>query len=367
MGWVLPTVLGIALIGTALLGMLTWRLLGSPNPATAKPDVTDVIEALKLVLAVTAGFGAVIALVVAFRRQRYNEIADHRAENADRREHTRLLSERFDRAVEQLGHDSPAVRLGGVHALATVADDWDEFEPRQMCIDVLCSYLRMPYRTEPPAEEFPDENAIWLGMREVRHTILRLIAAHLREDGAIRKWTGHDFDLNGVIVDLYLDFSGAEFSEGTVSFYGAVFSGRKVRFDEATFTGGEVNFSAARFTDSGVTFDGADFDGGEVVFYNTEFGARQVSFRDAVLSSGTVTFDGSTFSEGEVSFRDALFSGCEVSFMGVVFSNGQVSFRGAVFSDGLVTFDPHRGNDPPSGVVPNEGGQWRFNPLLDSA
>ncbi len=56
---------------------------------------------------------------------------------------TRTLNERFATAAEQLGSDKPAVRLAGVHAMAGLADDWEE--NRHTCIDVLCAYLRMPY------------------------------------------------------------------------------------------------------------------------------------------------------------------------------------------------------------------------------
>ena len=60
---------------------------------------------------------------------------------------TRTLNERFATAAEQLGSDKPAVRLAGVYAMAGLADDWKE--NRQICVDVLCAYLRMPYEPDP--------------------------------------------------------------------------------------------------------------------------------------------------------------------------------------------------------------------------
>ncbi|MEU1407519.1 hypothetical protein ABZ471_35125 [Streptomyces sp. NPDC005728] len=56
------------------------------------------------------------ALVGAYRRRRVNE-------DGALREATRLHTERFTSAVGQLGNESPAVRLGAVHALAGPADD----------------------------------------------------------------------------------------------------------------------------------------------------------------------------------------------------------------------------------------------------
>ncbi|GAA1299463.1 hypothetical protein Psi02_62700 [Planotetraspora silvatica] len=37
---------------------------------------------------------------------------------------SKLFAERFYKAREMLGSDSAAVRLAGVHALASLADDW---------------------------------------------------------------------------------------------------------------------------------------------------------------------------------------------------------------------------------------------------
>ncbi|GGO94398.1 hypothetical protein GCM10012280_49130 [Wenjunlia tyrosinilytica] len=71
---------------------------------------------MKLSFGVVAGAGALVALVVAHRRQRVDE-------DGALRDATRLRTERFTTAVSQLGQDSAAVRLGGVHALAGLADD----------------------------------------------------------------------------------------------------------------------------------------------------------------------------------------------------------------------------------------------------
>ncbi|KUF14698.1 hypothetical protein AT728_29285 [Streptomyces silvensis] len=57
---------------------------------------------------------ALVALIVAYRRQRVDE-------DGALREATRLHTERFTTAVSQL-EASPAVRLGGAHALAGLAD-----------------------------------------------------------------------------------------------------------------------------------------------------------------------------------------------------------------------------------------------------
>lgn len=55
------------------------------------------------------------------------------------------LTDRFTAAVAQLGDPAPAIRLGGVHALAGPADDASTRQLRQTCVDVLCAYLRSSY------------------------------------------------------------------------------------------------------------------------------------------------------------------------------------------------------------------------------
>ncbi|MEU9465016.1 pentapeptide repeat-containing protein [Streptomyces sp. NPDC048312] len=210
---------------------------------TAKLDAKTLFDLVKLSFGVVAGAGALVALVVAYRRQRVDEAGAHR-------EATRLHTERFSQAVDKLGSDSPAVRLGGVHALAGLADDAPDDNLRQTCIDVLCAYLQLPYTPDPgndPAHQ--EEHHRYLAFRKVRHTILRLIGDHYRRpQGTHRSWQGCDLDLTGVTIDGSMDFSGATFSGGWVDFGGMTFSGGRVDFGRAMFSSGTVFFGGATFS-----------------------------------------------------------------------------------------------------------------------
>ncbi|MGH4035247.1 pentapeptide repeat-containing protein [Actinomycetota bacterium Odt1-20B] len=206
---------------------------------SAKLDAKTLFDLVKLSFGVVAGAGALVALVVAYRRQRVDEAGAHR-------ESTRLHTERFSQAVDKLGSDSPAVRLGGVHALAGLADDAPDQGQRQTCIDVLCAYLRLPSPPDPgdpPAntsteeqhEAHHDKKDRYLALREVRHTILRLIAEHYRiPQGSHRSWQGCNLDLTRVTIDGDINFKGAAFSGGTVSFYDATFTGSSVSFNRVS-------------------------------------------------------------------------------------------------------------------------------------
>ncbi|MFG2600688.1 pentapeptide repeat-containing protein [Streptomyces sp. NPDC048462] len=309
---------------------------------SAKLDAKTLFDLVKLSFGVVAGTGALVALVVAYRRQRVDEVGAHR-------EATRLHTERFSQAVDKLGSESPAVRLGGVHALAGLADDAPDESLRQTCIDVLCAYLRLPFTPDPGdlPDPLPDGNSLseerrdthqakkdrYRALREVRHTILRLTGDHYRiPKGTQRSWQGCNLDLTGVAIDGDMDFRGAVFSESTMDFRGAVFSSGTVDFRSSVFSGGTVHFRGAVFSSGTVDFRSSVFSGGTVDF------SRSVFSSDTVFSSGTVAFSGATFSGGAVTFRDSVFSGDTVTFRDSVFSSGTVDFRGSEFTSGTVTF-----------------------------
>ena len=293
-----------AVAGLAVLWWAALTLLSHPKlPHSKVISLHDTVGVAQLVFASVAGAGALVALVMAYRRQRV-------AETATAHDRSRVLNERFTTIAAQLGDAQAAVRLAGVHAMAGLTDDWGE--NRQTCVDVLCAYLRMPYEPEPGDDARTAERLDFRSNREVRHTVIRLITKHLR-DGAPVPWRGLDFDFTGVVFDGG-DFDRAWFSGGTVSFGGAQFSGGTVSFDRVQFSGGTVSFFDAWFSGGTVNFGGAQFSGGTVSFDRVQF------------SGGTVNFDRARFSGGTVSFFDAGFSGGTVSFDVAGFSGGTVNF-----------------------------------------
>ncbi|WP_310726205.1 pentapeptide repeat-containing protein [Streptomyces sp. N2A] len=344
-GLVLPLTFLAAIAVAAAVFRTGWDLLDVHGlKPERRIDSKTLFDLVKLSFGVVAGAGALVALVVAYRRQRVDEAGAHR-------EDTRLHTERFSQAVDKLGSDSPAVQLGGVHALAGLADDAPDDSLRQTCIDVLCAYLQLPFTPDPgddPAHQ--EEHHHYLALRKVRHTILHLIGDHYRRpQGTHRSWQGCNIDLTGVIIDGHLDFSGAAFSGSTVSFRDATFSGGMVDFGGATissgdvyfaraaFSGSKVSFKDATFSGGAVSFGRATFSGGTVDFYRARFSGSDVFFGRATFSGGTVTFNFATFSDGRVDLGAGVrFSGAGVFFSGATFSGGRVFFSGATFSSGRV-------------------------------
>jgi len=233
--WIASGAGGITLISTVIVQIIGFRSTRADTErqirATHK-DTADTLEHQREQMDRTLGE----------QREQLDKTLLAQSAQLDRtlaEQRTRTLNERFATAAEQLGSDKPAVRLAGVYAMAGLADDW--VESRQTCVDVLCAYLRMPYEPDPGQGAPSQDRLVFQAAREVRHTVIRVITAHLKK-GAEISWQGLDFDFTGVVFDGG-DFGGSQFSGGTISFWDAEFSGDEVHFTDVQFSGGTVDFS----------------------------------------------------------------------------------------------------------------------------
>ncbi|MEV3925909.1 pentapeptide repeat-containing protein [Actinomadura coerulea] len=378
----------------------------------AGKDLTDALETVRdRAKAMGTALLAVVALSYtasttksADRSARASLEAVAAAQEAQRRTHELTergqRTDRFTAAVAQLGDSSPVIQLGGVHALALLADDSPTREFRQACIDELCAFLRLPYDPDPgdrPAErqgarvdpaEHARARAAYRAGREVRHTVIRIIGSHLR-DGAPISWQGHNLDFTDVIFDGG-DFNGAVFTEADVSFRGArfisgkvsfsgaefncprahssqaenhtfkvdfsgaEFAGAMVNFSRARFVGGVVDFTNAEFSASSVDFGGSEFAGAMVNFSNVRFTGSRVSFTLARFTGGGLVFTCAKFASGSVDFKHSTCTSGAVFFGGAEFADGVADFTRAEFAEGTVNFSQAHGQRPqglPDGVA----------------
>ncbi|MFI7666305.1 pentapeptide repeat-containing protein [Nocardia sp. NPDC049526] len=314
----LLAVLGAVAGGLVIAGLtwwLLWWLLG------AKAETPNQLDLTKIALSVAAGVGGAVALVVAYRRQRDLERG--------------RFAELFGAAARQLGDADPAVRIAGVYAMAGVADEFSAPSRRQQCIDVLCGYLRLPYdaaggsnhlvsRAESADEAGTKIERVYQfrqNDREVRRTIVKVIADHLKRSADI-SWSARDFTFNGAVIEK-ADFRYAVFAGRHTSFARVVFSD-KTMFERALFVGPHVTFRDASFRDGPVSFDRA------------EFGTNRVE--KAELAGFGTTFAGVTF-EGSVSFEGVSFSGPRTTFAGARFLGSRTSFQDTRFQAELTSFE----------------------------
>lgn len=126
--------------------------------------------------------------------------ASEDAQAARTRDAERELRARFVQAIDLLSSsDSATRRAAAMHALGALADDWlalQRDEEAQVCIDMLCTYLRSPSISRPSG---PDESMV----RRVGYGILR---SHLLID-ARNSWSRFPILLTDAYIDFDVDLS----------------------------------------------------------------------------------------------------------------------------------------------------------------
>ncbi|WP_410810875.1 pentapeptide repeat-containing protein [Micromonospora sp. 067-2] len=351
------------LLLAAALGWLVLDLLLTEADRATQPDTraTLRIDAIRTGLTVVAGTGGGLALLLAARRQWIAERAQRHQEGVAARDqahrdrvqgHTesvaeaaqrhqdrqsvaaehdaaeRRLTELYTRAVELLGNDSAAVRLGGLHALERLGQD--NPAQRSTIAAVLCAYLRMAAPDDEPRET------------EVRRTAQRVLTRHLRADDDSTYWPKVVLDLTGArLVDfdaagctlVDADFTGSVFT-GVTSFADVTARGRlalgSAVFDDVTFddlsADAEVVLDGARLGGL-ASFEGVDFGGG--LSCRRSSLAGPTSFRRATFDRST-SFDATRFEDSTVFEGTVFHSGLSMEHTEF---GGPASFRAARFAD----------------------------------
>lgn len=235
-----------------LAGAASWLIfLGIQGLATSDDPSVKILDLVKTTLTIAGFVAAVIAGVYAYRKQRLTEGDAHRAD-------AQLLGDRYTAAAEQLGHEGPAVRLAGVYAMSQIADDW--YARRQMCIDVLCAYLRMPYEPDPSSPAYRT------GERNVRATIIRVIRDHLQDEDTDDSWCGYNLDFTGATFDhlsfsnTTLHFDESRFHNSHLYFVDTRFSCCTVDLDDCTFKGSVAEFNQSGISSTFINFNRSSFD-----------------------------------------------------------------------------------------------------------
>jgi uncharacterized protein YjbI with pentapeptide repeats len=311
-------------VGVVAWGATSWLLVAASSandPSAAR------VEAIKTGLGIAAGTGGIFALLLAVRRQWHQELtATDTAFDAGERRVTEL----YTKAVEQLGSGHAAVRLGGLYALERVAQNTPE--QRQTIVNVLCAYLRMPYRHVGETLDAGNDREGWAERREliqegeVRLTAQRILADHLNPLRAGAFWgESVSLDLAGATL---IDFDLQHCHVHDARFTGAAFHGH-AQFGNTTFHGAAM-FAKATFQEA------AWFDNGTVFRGQAQF--SDALFRGAALFANatfeeTTLFTRAVFEDGAL-FGRACFAGITVfegaAFRGVVWFD-KVGFAGIAF------------------------------------
>ena len=294
---------------------------------------------------------------------------------------TTSRQERYLKAVEFLDSAHSYTRLGAVHALVALADEYladkslseeEKHTEGQRIVDVLCAYIRSPFelafrydelsqdKPNPHSayrenrQEFSVHRAELLAEAKVRQRALQEIHRRLRHfpQGDRRNyvegsWSGFEYDFSNSVffypVDMKdswyqnsVDFSGctyydsAEFSGSTYersayfcdsTYYDWVF------FNNSTYFG-DAQWSGSTYHDS-VRFSWSVYYG-EVSFHDSVYGGSV--FFDQSIYYDEVLFYSSAY-RGEAGFDGSLYQG-SVFVSDSVFA-GEVSLYGSIFCDAL--------------------------------
>ena len=307
--------------------------------------------------------------------------------------------ERYLKAVELLDSAHSHTRLGAVHALVGLVDEYladkslseeEKHTEGQRIVDILCAYIRSPFelvfRYDELSQNKPNPHSAYrenhqdfymhraelLAEAKVRQQALQEIHRRLRHfpQGDRRSyvegsWSGFEYDFSNSVffypVDMKdswyqnsVDFSGctyyasAEFSGSTYersayfcdsTYYDWVF------FNNSTYCG-EAQWSGSTYHDS-ARFNWSVYYG-EVSFHDSVYGGSV--FFDQSFYYDEVLFYSSTY-RGEAGFDGSLYRG-SVFVSDSVFE-GAVSLYGSVFCGALNFGTDFFGEPFPSRFVQN--------------
>ncbi|HEY8986623.1 MAG TPA: pentapeptide repeat-containing protein [Streptomyces sp.] len=307
----------------AAISISLWALLAQTHGLHGEARAKARLDAIKTALTVGAGTGGAAALLVTLRRQWLSEHEQIHRETVDAAaEHDateRRITELYIAAANQLGSDTAPIRLAGLYALERLAQD--HIAHRQTIVNVICSYLRMPFSPDPPVPTPEAElaglsqherasrvaldaatAAAWEQERLVRLTAQRVLTGHLYAGGGFNsaELLDPEPDDSKFWPDIELRLSEATLLD--FSFSGRV---HLADFTKVRFIGG-ANFTHAEFTGHAY-FNDARFEGGSGHFYGTWFGLRAV-FARTYFGDQQANFNKVTFS-GMIFLDDAIFGG----------------------------------------------------------
>jgi hypothetical protein len=254
----------IGLFAVAAISVtLLWVALGTDDSTGSVR-----LDVIRTASSIVIGTGGAAALLLAARRQRSTEL-DVKQKDHDATE--RRVTELYGKAADQLGSDKAPVRLAGLYALERLAQGNPDH--RQTIVDLICAYLRMPFRSPAAPASLPPKMAAKsrdtgrTEEAEVRQAAQSLLIKHLRDADEQAFWQDLELKLSGATLDKFMlthctvrsvQFAGATFS-GQAIFRGTTIE-RAADFRGVRFTG-LADFRRVTFGEDGKFFRGARFEG----------------------------------------------------------------------------------------------------------
>ncbi|MEV4219096.1 pentapeptide repeat-containing protein [Nonomuraea sp. NPDC049725] len=267
------TVTTLGLVVTGMLWMLgpgaTWVLVTfdgiSLDALQADKERAAAIDAVRgRALAVATGLIALVAVYYTARNadtaRRTYEIGQENLRLAEQGH----VTDRYTKAIEQLGSSELAIRLGGIYALERIAHDSPRDQPT--IVEVLCAFIRE--RPRPMTRLPGDQESGWGLPMDTQAAFTVVARRHVEADDPIRSLNLRGADLRGVdLTDVDAELSSADLTD--------------------------VNFSGAHLRDVDLSYAilaGADLEGADLRSANLAFADLcDANLRNANLSHADLT------------------------------------------------------------------------------
>lgn len=242
-------------------------------------DTKDIssLDIVKIALTTVGGLGAVGYIVIRYRDSQASK-------RAEERELSRMVDDKMQTAINQLGSEQASTRIAGVYALADIADTY-RGNYCQRVVDILCGYLRSN-RERLVKDETGQTHKDGSYDKAVESTIIDIIREHLKKN---RPGKGKDQTIKQTLEDdqlwceCSLDLHGAHIHE-TFNFSETTIQTR-INLHSATFSEGGVFIDAVIHNGSffGVNLNTTIFDKATIV--DTTFGNSTIetSFANATI------------------------------------------------------------------------------------
>lgn len=291
LGTAVAGAIAVGVVLTAALYVIGTRyLIASRWPWDLDPQLDNVqLDTLRLVLSLVAGIGAVVGLVIAYRRQ--NDLENHR------------FTEEFTNAARLMASTEIAESVAGVHAMAAAVNGTQDRSRRQQGVDQLCGYLRLS--TDPNRDPYLSEaltvrdtvlgsqvtNRQTFKTREadMRRAVISVISAHRQRTKPILsmgKWIDKSlsrFDRTNSWLDCSINLVGADLSYALLP---------KIDLRNANLSGANLAGAILSFADlTGARLYGARLNDAVLLSADlTKAALTDANLTDANLAGATLTF-----------------------------------------------------------------------------
>ena len=247
------TLVAIVLVFGVVLPVAGWDWLRSGTNGGERESNSTTIRNVGFLIA--GGLALVFAVWRGVLAQRQAETARRQSETSQQG----LLNERYQKGAEMLGGEVLAVRLGGIYALQSLAEE----HPEQYHIQVtrlLCAFVRLPTKDQRlESGQAAIEPGTLLGIRQDVDAIMQAIGSRSKLRIALEREVDFRLDLRGA------DLCGGQLLDADLS---------RAMFHHARLS--KVNFANTDLTDSFLSH--ADLS--QATFYNMNFTRTRLEFAD---------------------------------------------------------------------------------------